>query len=176
MIRLSIDGVMVCQASAQTRLGHVDVRVRGPESVSIRPQEWAVRKPRAFVVMQFGDEFDALYTDVIGPTCVEFGFDVIRADDIYLPGLILADIVRSINDAQLIIADITTDNPNVFYEVGYAHGIGKPTILMSDRRREKLPFDVSGMRTLFYDNTIGGKSQVEQKLGRHLEAIVGGSR
>ena len=61
--------------------------------------------------------------------------------------------------------------PNVFYEVGYAHGIKKATILLSDRTREKLPFDVSGFRTLFYDNTIGGKSDVEARLtttpGKH---------
>ena len=77
----------------------------------------------------------------------------IRADDIYKSGLIINDIARSIEEASVIIADITTDNPNVFYEVGYAHGIKKETILLSDRTRETLPFDVAGFRTLFYDNT-----------------------
>jgi hypothetical protein len=71
-----------------------------------------------------------------------------------------------------VIADITPDNPNVFYEVGYAHGIKKPTILLSDRRRDKLPFDVSGFRTLFYDNTIGGKKAVEENLTKHLENMT----
>ena len=71
----------------------------------------------------------------------------------------------------MVIADITPNNPNVFYEVGFAHGIEKPTILLSDRSREKLPFDISGFRLLFYDNTIGGKSVVEASLRKHLEAI-----
>jgi hypothetical protein len=62
----------------------------------------------------------------------------------------------------------------VFYEVGYAHGIGKTTILLSDRKREKLPFDIAGFRHLFYDNTIGGKRAVEEALHRHLEALSKG--
>ena len=72
----------------------------------------------------------------------------------------------------MVIADITPDNPNVYYELGYAHGIDKPTILLSDRKREELPFDVSGFRTLFYDNTIGGKSVVEERLRKHLDGIA----
>lgn len=73
---------------------------------------------------------------------------------------------------SVVIADITPDNPTVFYEVGYAHGIKKPTILLSERRREALPFDVSGFRTLFYDNTIGGKGEVETRLTKHLQSMA----
>ncbi len=62
---------------------------------------------------------------------------------------------------------------NVFYEVGYSHGLNKPTILLSDRKREKLPFDISGFRALFYDNTIGGKTAVEERLRSHLKNING---
>jgi len=51
----------------------------------------------------------------------------------YNAGLIIEDITPSIQEASIIIADITPDNPNVFYEVGYAHGIKKPTILLSER-------------------------------------------
>lgn len=75
-------------------------------------------------------------------------------------------------NTSIVIADITPNNPNVFYEVGYAHGIGKNTILLSDRKREQLPFDVSGFRTLFYENTIAGKGEVEARLRKHLEVIA----
>ena len=109
---------------------------------------------------------------MIKPTCEQFGLKTIRADDIYKSGLIINDIARAIEEASVIIADVTTDNPNVFYEVGYAHGIKKATILLSDRTRQKLPFDVSGFRTLFYDNTIGGKSDVEARLTAHLKNIT----
>lgn len=86
--------------------------------------------------------------------------------------MILNDIIASIRSASVIIADITPDNPNVFYEVGYAHALAKPTILLCEKGiRNKLPFDVSGFRTIFYDNTIGGKRQIEDKLRSHLQSI-----
>jgi len=125
-----------------------------------------------FVVMQFTDEFNSLYQEVIKPTCEEFGYNVVRADDIYTTGSIIEDITRLLRECTIVIADVTPNNPNVFYEVGFAHGLGKPTILLSDRKRDRLPFDVSGFRTLFYDNTIGGKTAIEERLRKHLQAIL----
>src|SRR5437763_1491957 len=84
------------------------------------------------------------YAEVIGPVCQEFGFDCVRGDDVYNNGLIIEDISRSIREASVVIADVTPNNPNVFYEVGFSHGLNKPTILLSDRKRDSLPFDVSG--------------------------------
>ena len=94
-----------------------------------------------------------------------------RADEFYTATPIIKDIVKSIKEASVIIAEITPDNPNVFYEVGYAHAINKPTILLSDKTRGKLPFDISGFRTLFYENSIAGKSAVEKNLKKFLENI-----
>ena len=105
--------------------------------------------------MQFIEVYNTLYSKVIRPNYEEYKYKAIRADDFYNSGLIIYDITRSVRESTLFIADVTPDNANVFYEVGFAHGIGKPTILLSDRKREKLPFDISGFRTLFYDNTIG---------------------
>ena len=84
--------------------------------------------------------------------------------------MIVADIARQIVEADVVIADITPANPNVYYEVGYAHALSKPTILIAEKPTE-LPFDVSPFRTLFYENTIGGKAIVEAGLRKHLEAI-----
>ena len=144
----------------------------GSQEIKVRNIKATASTPKAFVVMQFTDTFNALYTDVIKPTCKKFGLEAIRADDIYKCDLIINDIARSIEEASVIIADVTTDNPNVFYEVGYAHGIKKATILLSDRTREKLPFDVSGFRTLLYDNAIGGKNDAEARLTTHLKNIA----
>ena len=119
--------------------------------------------------MQFTDEYNELYRDVIKPICESYDYECIRADEFYQTSLILNDIINSIKEASIIIADITPDNPNVFYEVGYAHALNKPLILLSDKKRQKLPFDVSGFRTLFYDNTIGGKSKVEETLKKYLD-------
>ena len=124
-----------------------------------------------FVVMQFTEEFNVLYKDVIKPMCASYGYNVVRGDDFYTSGQIMDDVTQSIRASALIIADVTPDNANVFYEVGYAHAIGKPTILLSDRKRKRLPFDISGFRTLFYDNTIGGRAVVEARLKQHLDAL-----
>ena len=168
-IDLFVNEVKVCSTLRNISKGQVELMLQGSQKIRVRNIKATASTPQAFVVMQFSDAFNALYTDVIKPTCEQFGLTTIRADDIYKSGLIINDIARSIEEASVIIADVTTDNPNVFYEVGYAHGIKKPTILLSDRTREKLPFDVSGFRTLFYDNTIGGKSDVEARLTKHLE-------
>ena len=162
-IDLFVNEVKVCSTLRTIPKGQVELMLQGSQEIKVRNIKATASTPQAFVVMQFSDTFNALYTDVIKPTCEKFGLEAIRADDIYKCDLIINDIARSIEEASVIIADVTTDNPNVFYEVGYAHGIKKATILLSDRTREKLPFDVSGFRTLFYDNTIGGKSDVEAR-------------
>ena len=63
--------------------------------------------PEAFVVMQFGQPYDDLYSDVIVPTCSELGFEARRADDIYAPGIILQDIVTGLLRSSVVIAEIT---------------------------------------------------------------------
>ena len=89
------------------------------------------------------------------------------------PGLIIADIIREIASAQLVIADITPTNPNVYFEVGYALALNKPTILLA-KKGTPLPFDVAGFRVLFYEDSIGGKGKLEDGLRRHLSAILEG--
>lgn len=168
---LHFDDVKVVSASKQVQSGELTLLMQSWKSIEIRNFKIERRLPICFIAMQFTPEFNSLYQQVIKPTCEEFDYEVIRADDFYTNGLIIEDILRSIRTASLIIADVTPNNPNVYYEVGFAHGIGKTTILLSDRNREKLPFDISGFRTLFYENSIGGKSEVEARLRLHLQAI-----
>jgi hypothetical protein len=143
-------------------LGQNDIRF---SSFSIKSE-----RPSIFVVMQFTTPFDELYQDVIVPVCEGQGFTAVRADQTYGPGVIISDIARQISESSVVVADITPDNPNVFWEVGYAHALQKPTVLIAERGRQ-LPFDVSPFRTLFYDNTIAGKRHIEEGLSNHLSAI-----
>ena len=129
-------------------------------------------KPTAFSIMKFEKDFDELYQNVITPVCAEYGYKSLRADECYTSSAIIQDIIREIAGASLIIADITMDNPNVFYELGYAHALNKPTILLADiNKRDRLPFDISGYRTVFYENSIGGKKEIEKKLRKYIENI-----
>jgi hypothetical protein len=123
-----------------------------------------------FVVMQHSG-FEELYSDVIEPITKKFELRPYRADKIFSPGSVIVDIQQAIKTAQLVIAEITPLNANVFYEVGYAHALNKSTVLLADEST-KLPFDLSGYRCIFYKNSIGGKRIVEEKLEQYLEAIL----
>lgn len=171
IMELYVHGVKVSVTDRTLRRGQVGVLLQGNTSSAIRNVVVTEDSPTCFAVMQFTDEFNVLYHDVIRPVCESYGYKVVRGDDFHTSGQIMDDVTQSIRSAALIIADVTPDNANVFYEVGFAHAIGKPTILLSDRRRERLPFDISGFRTLFYDNTIGGKAVVESRLKQHLDAL-----
>jgi nucleoside 2-deoxyribosyltransferase len=122
--------------------------------------------------MQFGKQFDTLWNEVIKPVAHQAGFEAVRGDNIYGPGVILRDIIRRIVESDMIIAEITPSNANVFYELGYSHAVGKPAILLANRDDlAKLPFDISGYRVVYYSDTIGGKSDVETALRKHLDAV-----
>ena len=112
-----------------------------------------------------------LYSDVIKPICEENEVISIRADQTYGPGHIMADIINQINASKFVIAEITPPNQNVFFEVGYAFAIGKPIIFIAEKGKV-LPFDVSGFRVLFYENSIRGKKNIEDGLRKNIAAIL----
>jgi hypothetical protein len=172
-VELSVDGILLLrtQIPAQLPASQVGLWCQSESAVTVTDFEVESRPPTAFVIMQFTEPYDELYRDVIAPVCLEHGILAVRADETYGPGLILADVVGRIVDSTLIIAEITPVNQNVFYELGYAHALQKPTILIASRAKD-LPFDVSGFRTLFYENSIGGKGKIEAELRKHLRAIM----
>lgn len=108
---------------------------------------------------------------MILPTAKALDLKVIRIDEIAGPGIIFEDIKRQIAEAKIVVAEITAPNQNVFYELGYAHALNKPTILLAQRGKE-LPFDIRSYRVIFYDDSIGGKPALERDLKKHLEAIL----
>src|SRR5262249_23642763 len=80
----------------------------------------------------------------------EFGYDApIRADQLSEPGRITSQIIKLLIDADLVIADLTTNNANVFYELCLRHAVGKPAIHMA-AEGTRLSFDVRDNRTIFY--------------------------
>lgn len=170
-VSLYVNDVNVVSTTHQTVRGQLGLFFAGNTQTQVRSVRVKTEQPICFVVMQFTEEFDALYQEVIKPCCERFDYRVIRADEFHASNMIIDDITRSLRESALVIADITPDNPNVFYEVGYAHALETPTILLKDRSGGRLPFDVSGFRTIFYDNTIAGKSGVEAALERHLSAL-----
>ncbi len=152
---------------------------RSEQKVSVSGiQVTGQQEEKAFVVMQFGSPFDQLYQEVILDVCKEFELLPIRADELVGPGLIIEDVTNGLIESKVVLAEITPANPNVYYELGYAHAIRKPVILMVDkdelaRNSSKLPFDIAGYRAIFYENTIAGKSRIVEDLRKHLSLILG---
>ncbi len=125
--------------------------------------------------MQFSAPYNELFTQVIKPICREFGIEVEREDEAYGPGVIMQDIIRTMIESSMIVAEITPANPNVYYDVGYAHALSKPTVSIAEAGM-KLPFDLSGFRTLFYQNTMDGNAKFEEGLRKHLDAVLSAGR
>ncbi|MGD0627501.1 MAG: hypothetical protein ABSB32_22720 [Thermodesulfobacteriota bacterium] len=173
-VSLRVEGIVVLSLCLpyQVPQSQVGVWCMSKSNIFISNYKVSTERPKAFVVMQFSEPYNELYQEVIHRICDEFKIDAKRADEVYGPGVIIADIVKQIVESKLIIAEITPANPNVYYEIGYAHALGKPTILIAEKATE-LPFDVSPFRVLFYENTIAGKKRIEDGLRRHLESILG---
>jgi hypothetical protein len=103
-----------------------------------------------FVIMPFGSPYDRYYANVYAPAVIEVGLEPLRADSLFRSTPIISDIWRFTRDATIMLADLSDKNPNVFYELGLAHAIGKPVILVSSNI-EDVPFDLRALRVLIYD-------------------------
>jgi len=119
--------------------------------------------PKAFVLMPFKPEFTDVYEHLLKPALVDAGYEVSRADSFIDQQNILRDIVRGIEYADLIVADLTNCNPNVLYELGLSHGLKIPTILLS-KSIEEVPFDLRSYRIQVYSDRIGQAHKIKDTL------------
>lgn len=115
--------------------------------------------PHAFVVMPFGQknapdgkliDFDAVYEQLIKPSLIEAGFKPFRADEEAVSGDILTDMFQELLLADLVVADMSIDNANVFYELGVRHAFRKRGVVHIQSGRDYMPFDVFNVRTMPY--------------------------
>ena len=105
--------------------------------------------PYVFVLMPFDEDFNDIYELFVKAEMKRAGFSVDRADDIESQQNILRDILERIDKSDLIVADLTNSNPNVFYELGLAHALKKPVILIT-QSVDDVPFDLKSYRLLEY--------------------------
>ncbi len=173
LAELRVDDVKVVEATLpQQPPGH-QVGLIASGQGPIRFEQIAVRaaRPRAFVATQFTAPFDRIWDQVIRKVAEDEGFNPIRIDEVAGPNPILADIKRHVAEAAVVIAEITPLNANVFYEVGYADALNKPLVLLA-QGGTKLPFDIHGYRTVFYEDVIGGEVKLAEGLRKQLKAIL----
>ena len=124
-----------------------------------------------FVLMPFRPELDELYEDVIKKIETRLGMKVARADELFGPKSIVNDIWSSILMSKVVIADCTQRNPNVFYEIGLAHAIGKPVVLIAQEDID-VPFDLSHLRYIKYTLTPRGAKTLTTDLVNNIQAVV----
>ena len=125
-------------------------------------------KPRVFVAMPFADDMSDLFHYGIQGAVNEAGLLAERADLASFTGDVMEWVRARIANANLVVADLTSSNPNVFLEVGYAWGKGVPTLLIA-KNTEVLKFDVRGQRCILYSSI----KDLQEKLERELVGLRG---
>lgn len=113
---------------------------------------------------------DSFIKNFIEPVVSDFGYEIVRADKIAKPGEISEQIIKLLLEAELVIADLSTHNPNVFYELAIRHATGKPFIHMLEQG-EDIPFDVHDFRTIHFSFHCDHVEQGKQQLKNHVDSI-----
>jgi hypothetical protein len=120
-----------------------------------------------FVAMPFSSGLQPIYDDHICTVCSSLAVSVGRADDFYAAGTIMNQIWAAIYFSKIVVADCTGRNPNVFYEIGVCHTLGRPTILLA-QTIDDVPFDLRHLRYIIYAYTPRGMKAFEADLTKAL--------
>jgi hypothetical protein len=123
------------------------------------------------IMMPFGAEFNSVYL-ALQQSIASIGMIHVRADDIWEHHTIIQDIVNIIARAKVVICDCSGKNPNVFYEAGIAHAIGKEVILITQSEHD-VPFDLRHIRYIRYLPNSEGLDELSVSLQTKLRSIRG---
>jgi hypothetical protein len=132
-------------------------------------RDFKVDAKSVFVIMPFGPEWSTDVFNVIRTGLRQLKLEAHRSDEIFDDGSIVEQIWNMINRANYVVADLTGRNPNVFYELGIAHTLGKQVYMCAQDRRD-IPFDVTILRSMEYGEPIPKNLSA---LRRNLVATVG---
>lgn len=135
-------------------------------SAGLTPEDIAVERDLIFVLTPFHPIYKKQF-EVISAVCNSVGLRAIRGDEKFVSGDIFPHILRLIARARIIVANIDGRNPNVFYELGIAHAMGKPTILIAPTP-EDVPFDIRTKRLVLFQSL----DELREKLRDELARVV----
>lgn len=124
-----------------------------------------------FVLMPFREELKPIFEKIIKKVAKKLLITARRADDIFTTHNVMTDVWADICSARVILADCTGRNPNVFYEIGLAHVVGKNVILTTQNKKD-IPFDIQHLRYIEYKNTVDGIPEFEQRLASTLQEAL----
>lgn len=126
-----------------------------------------------FVMMPFAEPLGSRYQSVYQPAIEKAKLKSVRADaDIFGTGKIIDQVWEGIKRAKVLLAELTERNANVFYELGLAHAVGKPVVLVSSNEGD-VPFDVKHVRVIFYDcnDPFWGQKLIDKVAENLLSAL-----
>lgn len=161
------------------REGAPPSRLTQPEDVDLaklglkprfKTSELKQSKNQCFYLCPFREPYDTIYRDHVMPVATKMGYVVQRVDEVFGIDPIIDDIWRGIVSSAVIIADLTTRNPNVMYEVGVAHTVGRPVIILS-QDLDDVPFDLKHYRCLIYEYTPRGMKRLEETIEKTLQFL-----
>jgi len=163
------------QAATISRIALVTVYAKRVSKMIVKPifspRQLSRTSVRAFVLMPFSESWsDRIWNKLLKPIIEACGFVAVRADDLYGRD-VMEDVWKGICEARFIVAEITGRNPNVFYELGIAHTIGKPVILLT-QRAEDIPFDLNRYRHIIYQDNMDGYEILKAQLQRSIEDVT----
>ena len=124
---------------------------------------------RIFMLMPFREDLTEIYENYIKIPLEQEGHIVKRADDIFKSSPIMEDVIHQIKISDVIIADLSGKNPNVFYELGRAHEANKFVIQIS--QQDHLPFDTRHIRTILYSDDPEGYKCLTDNLKKYVKTI-----
>jgi len=127
-----------------------------------------------FMIMPFRDEYNSIYKNVIVPSVNSLNLTIKRGDEFSsVNGQIMSEVWAAINACRLVIVETSVENANVYYELGIAHTLGKPAILITQGKEiEDFPFDIRHLRFIVYENTIAGGEKLEADLKQSIIWII----
>lgn len=146
------------------------------QSQKTGPKVFTLNSPEAIdlglvsVMMPFDSKFDSIYQEIKN-TCGKLNIKCNRADDIWKHDSIVQDIVSLIDSSNIVVADCTGRNPNVFYEIGIAHTLGRNVILIT-QNMDDIPFDLRHLRVITYLNNGEGLANLSEKLQKRISQII----
>ncbi len=122
------------------------------------------------VMMPFMNEFNHVYS-ALQHASAQLNLKCVRADDIWEEDAIIQDVVNLISRAMVVICDCSGKNPNVFYEAGIAHSIGKEVILIA-QSHDDIPFDLRHLRCVYYLPNSEGYQKLAGDVAARIRTII----
>jgi hypothetical protein len=135
------------------------------------PEQENIEQTLASAMMPFDAGFNAVY-DSIRQAADNVRVRCRRADDIWEHAAIIQDVVSLIDRSRIVICDCTGRNPNVFYEAGIAHTLGRDVILIAQSEHD-IPFDLRHLRYVRYLNNAEGRAALTQALQARMQTLLG---